>query len=145
MSNPNKLQSTMALAAYDFDPDATTETEIAWVDMRDFNSFLTQFVRTIGTSAVTFKIMGNPASDGSGTDVDIVTHTVSDEPDAVGDTIILETDRQQIAQKAAAAGVEGVRYVTAVVSVATATDEAVVNYLRDGIRCHDAMTADNVA
>ena len=145
MSTPDKLNTEHWTKAYDFDPNATTATEIAWIDMRDYSNFRCMFFRTIGTSAVTFKLMANTASDGSGTDVDIVTHAVASEPDAVGDQIWLETDAEQIAQKAAAAGVSGVRYLTAVVSVATATDEGVVLYDALSERQYDGLTADIIA
>lgn len=145
MSSPNKLSSEIKVTGYDFDPDATTATEIGWVDMRDFDSLLVAIQRTVGTSALTLKIMGNPASNGGGTDVDIVSKTFAAQPDAVGDIAFLETDAREIAQKAAAAGVVGVRYVTAVVSAATATDEAVVTYIRRGKRQYDGLTSDIIA
>ena len=145
MSVPDKLNTEHSTRMYDFDPDATTATEIAWVDMRDFDGFRAAFFRTVGTSNVTFKIMANTASDGSGTDVDIITHAVGSQPDAVADQIWLETDAAEIAQKASAAGVSGVRYVTAVVSVATGTDEGVILYDRKAKRSYDGLTADIVA
>lgn len=135
-----KLTSELAVTHYDFDPGATTATEIDWVDMRDHCGILVSFFRTIGTGAVTFKIMANTASDGSGTDADIVTHAVSSEPDAVGDYIFLECTAEQIA----AAGAD-MRYVTAVVSVATGTDEGVITYIRKGKRQYSGLTADVIA
>ena len=145
MSNESKLLDNLSITSYDFDPGATTETEISWFDMRDFDCFVAQFFRTIGTGATTFKIMGNTASDGSGTDVDIVTHAVASEPDAVGDYIFLECGANEIAQAASAAGVDGVRYVTAVVSVATGTDEGVVTYVAKGNRGYAGLTSDSIA
>ena len=145
MSTADKIATVLKLTSYDFDPGATTETEIAWVDMTDFTGLLVQFFRTIGTGAVTLRIMANTTATGSGTDVAIITKTVSAEPDAVGDYIFLETDSQAIAAAAAAAGVSGVRYVTAVVSSATATDEGVVTYVRTAMRPQDGLTADLVA
>lgn len=145
MSTPDVMATELAVKSFDFDPDATTATEIEWVDMRNFSRILVGFFRTVGSSAVTFKLMANSESDGSGTDVDIVTHAVGSEPDAVGDQIYLETDAQQIAQKAADAGETGVRYITAVVSVATGTDEGVVTYIRKAERAYDGLTADVVA
>lgn len=137
-----KFMSRNALRLYDFDPGATTETEIAWVDMRDYEGFIATFFRTIGTGAVTFKIMANTASDGSGTDADISTHAVGSEPDAVGDQIHLEISSEMLATSSTA----GLRYVTAVVSVATGTDEGVVSYVRYNTRnAKDALTADIVA
>lgn len=140
-----KLFSRNAYRLYDFDPDATTVTEIAWVDMRDFECFGATFFRTIGTSAVTFKIMANSESDGSGTDVDIAAHAVGDEPDALSDQIHLECSAEQLAGNSTTASGE-LRYVTAVVSVATNTDEGVIAYYRARARFErDGLTADIVA
>lgn len=137
----DKMQQNLAVTSYDFDPGATTETEIAWVDMRDFEGILCQFFRTIGTGAVTFTIVANSESDGSGTDVEIKSHAVASEPDAVGDYIFLEASAQEIG----AAGTD-LRYVTAVVSVATGTDEGVVTYIRKaGRHAYDGLTSDNIA
>ncbi len=144
MSTPDKLNTVQKTQLYDFDPDATTATEIAWWDMKDLTEFRAAFFRTVGTSNATFKLMANTASDGSGTDVDIVTYS-GDEPNAVGDQVWLETDRHQIAQKASADGVADVRYLTAVVSVATGTDEGVVLYDATSLRPADGLTADIVA
>ena len=139
-----KILANMAIKLYDFDPGATTVTEIAWVDMRDFSNFLAGFMRTIGTAAVTFDIIGNDESDGGGTDVVIKAHAVASEPNAVGDQIWLECTADEIG----AAGGPNTRYVTARVSVATDTDEGVVTYIRDtrgGRFAHDALTADIIA
>lgn len=144
MSTPSHLLDNLKIQGYDFDPDATTATEIAWFDLRDFEEFVAGFFRTIGTSNVTFKIMANTASDGSGTDVDIVTYS-GDEPNAVGDQIYLETSAKQVAQKGTDAGVDGLRYVTAVASVATGTDEGVVTYVAKGNRGYDGLTSDIIA
>jgi hypothetical protein len=135
-----KLSECIKIESFDFDPDATTETEISWTDLRDFNCFLAQFVRTIGAGAVTLKIQGSAASDGSNP-VDVVTKTVSAEPDAVGDCIFLEATENDFL----AAG-EGLRYGSAVVSVATAGDEGVVTYVLGGAQHKYAgLTSDIVA
>lgn len=118
-----KLTECIKVLPFDFDPDATTETEISWQDMRDFDQLLVGFTRTIGTGAVTLKIQGSAASDGSGP-VDVVTKTVSSEPDAVGDSIFLECTVNDISKAGA-----GLRYLSAVVSVGTAGDEGVVTYI----------------
>lgn len=145
-SIPNILLSTLAITSYDFDPDATTATEIAWVDMRDFQGIVAQFVRTVGTGTLTMKIMANTVSNGSGTDVDVITKTfTAGQPDAVADYVFLEASRDLIAQKASEAGVEGVRYVTAVISTDAATDEGVVNYIRTPLHAEDALSADSIA
>jgi len=137
----DKQQTRAARELYDFDPDATTLTDIGWVDMKDFDYFLCGFRHTIGTSAVVYKIIANPASDGSGTDV--VIKTGSAQPDAVGDYCWLETTAEEIADADAATGTA--RYVSMQVSVATGTDEGVVYYERGGGRKYDALTADSIA
>lgn len=140
-----KTLSRNAIRLYDFDPDATSVTEIAWVDMRDFERFMCTFFRTIGTAAVTFKIMANSDSAGGNTDVDIVAHAVGDEPNAVADQIHLECSAEQLGSLSTAATGE-LRYVTAVVSVATGTDEGAILYLRERARFErDGLTADIVA
>lgn len=140
----NHLTSRLKIDQYDFDPGATTETEIAWVDLADYDSFLAIFFRTIGTGATTFTIVANSESDGSGTDVEIKAHAVASEPDAVGDTIVLECNAEEVgAASTTASG--ALRYVTAVVSVATGTDEGVVTYVRGDARHRtDGLTADNI-
>ena len=145
-TNLQKLRSIAKRTIYDFDPGVTTEVEVAWVDMRDFESLLVGFFRTIGTSAFTLRLMANTAANGSGTDVNIKTLTITAEPNAVGDYIWVETSAAEIAQAAAEAGVDGVRYITAVASVATDTDEGVFYYERGRASFpQDALTADSVA
>ena len=141
------LSSCLAVRSYDFDPDTTSAVDVAWVDMRDFSNFLVGFMRTVGTSNLdTFKIIANSASDGSGTDVEIVAHAVGSEPDAVEDQLYLECSAEQIAQEGADAGIEDLRYVSAQVKFATATDEGVVTYIRKASRHkYDGLTADVVA
>lgn len=140
----DKLATNMAVTQYDFDPDATTATEIAWVDMRDFENFMCLFFRTVGTSALTYTIIGNAESDGSGTDVTLATGSAA--PDAVGDYAYLEISAEQIAQEASDAGVDNVRYVTMVCTVATGTDEGVITYIRaNPKRAYDGLTADSIA
>ena len=145
MAEKSKLKSSLAVTQYVFDPDATTATDVAWVDMSEFESLLVSFFRTVGSSDVTLAILGNSKPDGSGTDVTVATKTVSAQPDAEGDYIFLETDAAAVAQAAADAGESGVRYVSASVSVATDTDEGVVTYVRGLGKCQEDLSADTVA
>jgi hypothetical protein len=142
--NGQKLRSKAARRLYDFDPGATTLTDIGWVSAVGLLEFLCGFFRTIGTGAVEFKILGNTAADGSGTDVELKAHAVAAEPDAVGDQIWLEISAAEIAEQAAAAGVDIVA-ISAAVSVATATDEGVVLYERHLDYQQEDLTADIVA
>ena len=135
-----KQRSRRALRVYDFDPDATSVTAIAWVDMRDFGLFSATFVRTIGTAAVTFDIAVSASSDGS-SPVVVKAHAVGSEPDALMDQIHLEISAEQLAPLLADA-----RYVSARISVATGTDEGVVVYERADPRfAGKDLTADIVA
>jgi len=140
------LTARHKITLYDFDPDATSLTDIAWVDMRDFEHFLVGFFRTVGTSALVFNIIANSASDGSGTDITIATKTLTSvQPDAVGDYTFLEVTSQQIAE-VAAANPGSARYVTANMSLATNTDEGVVLYVRSKPRfAYTGLTADSIA
>lgn len=142
---PDKLLSNLAITHYDLDPDATSATEIAWVDMRDFECFACSFFRTVGTGTLAMTIIANAESDGSGTDVTIKANP-SLAPDAVGDYIFLECTAEEIAQEAADAGVDNVRYVTAVCTFGTGTDEGVVTYVRGyPKRAYDSLTSNNIA
>lgn len=135
-----KFMSRNIVTQYDFDPGATTATDIAWVDMRDAGVFTCSFFRTIGTGALTFQILANSASDGSGSDVVVKTWSGS-QPDAVGDYVFLECTAQEMA----ALGTD-LRYLTASCAVATGTDEGVVTYIRSDLRFNYAdATADTVA
>lgn len=150
MATPQENECFLAnnkVTQYDFDPDGTSATEIAWVDMRDYGEATFAFFRTVGTSALTWRILANPASDGSGTDVVIKTKTLtSSEPDAVGDYVFQSITAEQIAQEASDAGVAGVRYVTLELTFATGTDEGVVTYIRSKPRfAYSGLTADTVA
>jgi len=140
------LSEELAVTMYDFDPDATTATDVAWVDMQGYDSIMVMIFRTVGTAATTFLLQGNTESDGSGTDVTLKTHAIDDEPNAVGDFIFLEITAAEIeAVGRAQATPISPRYICAVVSVATNTDEMVVTYIRKSNRPHRALTVDTVA
>jgi hypothetical protein len=135
----NKVNSVLAQKAYDFDPDATTLTDIAWVPMNGFHAFMASFVRTIGTSAVVFKIAA--ATDSAGTGAVVVKdHAVAAAPDAVGDQLYLECTAEELKGLG-----QTLDHVSAQVSVATGTDEGVVVYTRLADRQYNGLTADAVA
>lgn len=140
----NQALANMAITHYDFDPDGTSATDVAWVDMRDFENFTCSFFRTVGTSDLTYKILANDESDGTGTDVVIATGSAA--PDALGDYAFLECSAEQIVQEASDAGVDNVRYVSMNLTFATGTDEGVVTYVRTNPkRSYSGMTSDNIS
>ncbi len=142
----DKHYSNLALGMYDFDPDATTATDIGWVPTKDLDVISAQFFRTVGTSALTAKWIVNTAADGSGTDADLKTIALSDgEPNAVGDYYVLPAVRaDEIAQLAATNGVD-YKGISLSLAFATGTDEAVINYVRTVLRRYDGLTVSVIA
>ena len=144
ITETQKLKSRLKVTQYDFDPDATSATDVSWVDMRDYDSILIGFFRTVGSSALTFKILANDQSDGSGTDVTVKTVSPDNAPDAVGDHVWYEVSAEEIRQACTDAGVDG-RYVSANLTFGTGTDEGVVTYIRQAMHKELDKTADVVA
>lgn len=140
-----KITANCKITQYDHDPNATTATDVAWVDMGGYGSFLVSFFRTVGTSNLTFSILANSESDGSGTDVTVKTKTLDGvQPDAVGDYTFLEVTEQEVKQAGVDAG-QDVRYVSANLTLATGTDEGVVTYVLDKPRfAYSGLTEDNI-
>lgn len=140
----NKIASEVKITQYDFDPNTTDATAVAWVDMKDFSKFIASFFRTVGTSNITFIIQGSADAAG-GTPSTIITKTVASQPNAVGDYIFAECTAEQIRQVGDAAG-KVLRYISATISFGTNTDEGVVTYIRGGPRfAYDELTADYVS
>jgi len=143
--NVEKLTANIAVTSYDLDPNATTLTDVAWLDMRDFEELLIQFFRTVGTSAIVFNIIANTLSDGSGDEAIIKVVTPAAAPDAVGDYVFGSVLAEELAQKGGEDG-KDYRYVSANISLATGTDEAVVTYIASAGRFkYRGLTSDNVA
>lgn len=141
-----KARTQAKRALYDFDPDSTNATDVAWVDMRDYGGILIGFFRTVGVSDLTFTVLANAASDGSGTDVTVATKTLTGvQPNAVGDYTWLEVTAEQIRAACEAAGVDG-RYISCNLTFGTNTDEGVVYYERYEPRfAYADLTADAIA
>lgn len=136
-----RLSANIAMTSYDFDPGATAATAVTKVDMRDFETFICQFVRTVGTGALEFEIVANTDTTTTGETV-VKSATYTDgEPNAVGDYVFLEVDVDELA------AVEGGnRYLGARIALATGTDEAVINYVRGNPkRAYSGLCSDNIA
>lgn len=136
------LTERAAITAYDLDPDATTTTDVAWVDMRDYSQFTGMFFRSVGTSDITLTVLGNSSSTGSGSDVTIKTKTLTSvQPNAVGDYSFIEVTEDEIVT----ASESGARYLSMNVSFATSTDEGVVVYIRHGAKYpQSGLTSDRI-
>lgn len=137
-----KFASNHSVTMYDFDPDGTDPVDVGWVDLRDYEGIHVTAFRSVGTGTIAaFQILGNSASDGSGSDVVLKSHALGSAPDAVGDYIHLEVTAAELA----ALGTD-LRYVSASLDLAVATDECVVTYIRyNSKRATSGLTADSIA
>ena len=134
------LRSRATRKMHDFDPDATAVTAVEWRAISGFGRFLAGFMRTIGTSAVTFDIAVATDSAGTGA-TQVVAHAVGSAPDAVEDQLYLECDVEQMREVLSTATHWSPR-----VSFATATDEgAVLTEESDPQNPRTGLTADIVA
>ena len=143
----DKLFTTHAIRSYDFDPNSTAATDVAWVDLRDYSNFAVIVMSSAltGNGPAAFKILANSDSAGGGTDVEVKAHAIASAPDAVGDCLVLECTAEEIAELASDNS-SALRYVSANIAMANAADEAVVTYIRTGARFqHDGMTADYIS
>lgn len=138
-TSTDKSSSNMAITQYDFDPDGTSATDIAWVDMRDYACFICSFFRTVGTGTLAYTILANSESDGSGSDVEIKSGSAV--PNALGDYAFLECTAEELASAGS-----NLRYVTMNLTFGTGTDEGVVTYVRHSPRfAKSGLTADNIS
>lgn len=153
--NIRKLVAEMAIEHIDFDPDSGTlgACYAGWRDMRDFSNFLVSFFRTVGVSDAAITIYAAQNADGTGNPTLVKTRTGS-QPNLPGsgvpitgtnngDQCFLETTDEEIEQAGVAAGVAGLRYVSANIIFTTTTDEGVVTYVRANPRfAGQNLTAD---
>lgn len=121
-----KLSSMLKVIAYDFDY-AADPVDVAWVNMRDVEHFMAVVFRSVGTGDIDgFKLLANPNSDGSGTDVEVKAASASliDTADAVGDQVFLECSASELAALGS-----NLLYLSANLELETSTDECVVIYV----------------
>ena len=106
-----------------------------------YKNFLAALFRSVGTGTVTkFEIIAATAADGTGATI-VVSPAIAAAPDAVGDQIFLECDIEQVKEVLPTATHVGVR-----VQLATATDEAVVLFMRsEPTFATSGLTADYVS
>jgi hypothetical protein len=140
------LTEACYVKSFDFDPNSADATDVGWIDGTDYDAFLFSFFRTVGTSNVdTFRVLGNTAANGGGTDVTIKTKTITAQPNLLGDNAFLHVTRDEIAVAAANAGVEVVG-ISLQLEFATNTDEGVAVYIfENGRRQYADQTADIIA
>ncbi len=131
---------------FEVDPDDTNPTEVSWVDMRDYSEIGIMVMTSVlgGAGPDAFTIIANSDSAGGGTDATIKVHAVGSPPDAIEDHLVLSCTAEEIRQEETSSTGQ-LRYVTAVVTMDNAGDEAVVTYNRVAKRSTLNLTADVVA
>lgn len=128
--------------------DSTVLTDISWQDMRDYEEFTAILLMTAltGTGGVAFHIYANSGSTGGGTDCVIKTHATPTTADAEGDYLVLSATAEEIRECQVTATHGELRYVSAVVDLQNAADEAAVVYIFSGARFpRSGLTADVIA
>ena len=143
-----KLSANIKVLAYDLDPDESAVTDVGWVDLTNYETFMAIFIRSVGTGALeTFNIIANYVND-TGTDVTVKEHAIGSEPNAAGDMIFLECTAAEVAsmQSSISTATNKLKYVTAEAELATTTDEGVVIYILGNPRFPQAgLTADVIS
>jgi hypothetical protein len=126
----NVLRCEMAARTYIHDPaDATVETAIAWVDMRDYENFMALVTFESGTGVLTFKIKASESSTGAGSPIEVKAHAAPTAPDAVNDQLALECSSNELAELGISTGVD-LRYVCVYLDCDAAGDICAVTYIR---------------
>lgn len=144
------LTSRASRVLVDFDPDADTATIVdldksgsgeCFAIADNYRRFLAGIVHTVGTGNIDeFSIIAATDADGTGATV-VVTHAFDSEANAVGDTVWLECDVEQVREVLATATHVGVR-----AELATSTDECVVYFERAEPQFERAgLTADYIS
>lgn len=146
-----KFASTHAMESYDHDPGATTAivtspdggTTQRWVAMRDYGDFAVQARPTVvgGDGITLLEIVA--ATDSAGTDVTVILAHAASTTTTLDKYVNLEVTDEQINEVGKAAS-KNFTHVAARLTMATATDEANVTYVRWlGKRKAASLTADN--
>lgn len=123
------LSSVLKILMFESDPDNTVAVDISWQDMRDYGAFLGTLFHSVGTgTVVTFKLLANSASNGSGTDAEVKAHALGSQPDAVGDWTFLECLASEL-PPLATSGTGQLRYVSLNYDPNVSTDEFISTYV----------------
>lgn len=141
MSVPNRLKSELFIKTYRVASTTTGVNDTSWIDMRNFDNIAVVLKKTKGTGAFgSVVLQGNTSGSGGGTDLTISTYTGTVPATLTGVSTCIETDENQIAQLAGAAGTAGVRYVNLQVAFVDSGDEAAVTYIARGTRQYSGLT-----
>lgn len=148
-----KLGSMFAIESYDHDPGATTAvvtsadggTTPKWVALKDFEGFGVIAKPTVvgGNGITLLEIVG--ATDSAGSDIEVVLAHAASVTDSLSEYVWLEVTAEQVNEVGKAAG-HDFTHVAARLTMATATDEACVTYVRGPARrAYRNLTATSTA
>ena len=141
-----KLTANLKVDQY-LSGNASTAKDIGFVDMRDYSNIMVVSVAAAltGIGITVFQLVANSQADGNGDEVVVKQHAIGSAPDAAGDYLVLECSAEEIAHLGEAAGYD-LRYVSAKITCANASDRIVCTYIRAGARRPGAgLTADYVS
>ena len=137
-----QIASKVAVTNYSMTADSSSGLNSTWVDMRNFEGLLVTVMATAltGNGVTALSIQGSASSSGTNA-ADIVTKTMTGlTPDAVGDTIVLEMDADQMRE------VGAYRYASAKVTSDNAADDFAITYVRTPAnRQYEDLTDDVIA
>jgi len=148
----NKLRAHCERRLVDFDPDSGSETIVTLNPaasekllsisaLGGLIGLLAGLVHTVGTGSITsFRIFVADDAAGTVNAVNVVSHALGSDPNAVGDHVWLEATAEQIRAASATAAYVGVK-----ATLATSTDEAIVYVERHPKQAYDGLTADYIS
>jgi len=134
------------------DPDVDTDLFVdlaepvagqatAFIPLGNFRRFAALYMTSVGTGGLTkFAIQAATSVAGAGA-VDVATHAVGSNPNAVGDFLVLECNIEQVREVLATA-----THIGVLINLVTSTDEGVCTFIRaePGFK-YAGLTADYVS
>lgn len=147
----NKLKAQCKRGMVDFDPDSGSESivtlnpsasEKCLALSAGISGLLVGMMHSVGTGSITsFRIFVADDAAGTTNAANVVSHALGSDPNAVGDTLWLETTGEQIkAAMGSASAYWGVK-----ITLGTSTDECVVSFEQHQRHAYDGLTADYVS
>lgn len=137
------LGAELKIVPKNFETTSALSASVGWIDMRDYDSILAQYLRVSGTGTFPkFQMVVSAASNGSGT-LGIVKSGVTT-TDAVGDYQAIEATVDEIREVGIAAGIAP-RYVGVKAAHGTYTDTGVVVFVAKGKHQGANLTANSIA
>jgi hypothetical protein len=148
----NKKLSQTERRLVDFDPDSGSETIVtlnpaasekllSFAALGGLRGVVAGLMHSVGTGSITsFRIFVADNAAGTTNAVNVASHALGSDPNAVGDYVWLEASAEQLRAASSTAAYVGVK-----ITLGTSTDECVVFFERVAKQAYDALTADYVS